>query len=224
MDTFVDYYEILGISEDASEEEIREAYIKKALKHHPDRHNSDGLSASDATAQFQQVAEAYFVLSDRGRRQEYDDARRSRSPSRDTNGWAQRQNAASVNPNHVFGNVFEEMLRPEVDNPKFLWTPLGGMSGAIIGFIVGNIPGAVLVSCLGGGYGGAKLGAVRDNKGGQQRAISNIVFFSSMSRLTISPSSCGRTLGVSVYDAFCKLSRQQKSAILNALAAKIISG
>ncbi|RUP07974.1 DnaJ-domain-containing protein [Jimgerdemannia flammicorona] len=184
MDTFVDYYEILGISEDASEEEIREA-----LKHHPDRHNSDGLSASDATAQFQQVAEAYFVLSDRGRRQEYDDARRSRSPSRDTNGWAQRQNAASVNPNHVFGNVFEEMLRPEVDNPKFLWTPLGGMSGAIIGFIVGNIPGAVL-----GGYGGAKLGAVRDNK------------------------------GVSVYDAFCKLSRQQKSAILNALAAKIISG
>jgi len=158
------------------------------LKHHPDRHSGDE-STAEATARFQQIAEAYYVLSDQTRRQLYDETRRSRSRTGDTSGWAPRRDGGSVNADHVFGNVFEDMLRPEVDNPKFLWTPVGALSGAAIGFIVGNIPGAVI-----GGYGGSKLGAIRDNK------------------------------GVSVYEAFSKLSRQQKSAILSALAAKVLSG
>ncbi|RUS22063.1 DnaJ domain-containing protein [Endogone sp. FLAS-F59071] len=143
MDRFFDYYEVLGISEDSTEEEIKEAYKREALKHHPDRHSGEE-STAEVTARFQQIAEAYYVLSDQTRRQLYDETRQSRSRSNDTDRWAPRRGGGSVNADHVFGTVFEEMLKPEVDNPKFLWTPLGALSGVVIGFIVGNIPGAVI--------------------------------------------------------------------------------
>jgi len=62
-----DYYEILGVSRDASEEEIRKAFRKKALDSHPDRNKSP-----DASEKFKEVNEAYQVLSDTDRRSRYD--------------------------------------------------------------------------------------------------------------------------------------------------------
>ncbi|HUI39408.1 MAG TPA: molecular chaperone DnaJ [Methanothrix sp.] len=62
-----DYYEILGVQRDASEKDIKSAYRKLAMKYHPDR--SD---ASDAEERFKEISEAYAVLSDQGKRKQYD--------------------------------------------------------------------------------------------------------------------------------------------------------
>lgn len=62
-----DYYEILGISKNASEEEIKKAYRKLAIKYHPDK-NPDDKSAEE---KFKEAAEAYEVLSNQEKRQRY---------------------------------------------------------------------------------------------------------------------------------------------------------
>ncbi|MEO1219455.1 MAG: molecular chaperone DnaJ [Bacteroidota bacterium] len=63
-----DYYDILGVKRDASPEEIKKAYRKVALKHHPDR-NPDDPSAEE---KFKEAAEAYEVLGDPQKRSRYD--------------------------------------------------------------------------------------------------------------------------------------------------------
>ena len=63
-------------------------------------------------------------------------------------------------PNGVFGSVFEELLRPEVQRVAPLWTWVGSASGAGLGFIMGNIPGLI-----GGALLGNRMGAIRDAKG-----------------------------------------------------------
>ncbi|MDQ7031504.1 MAG: molecular chaperone DnaJ [Desulfonauticus sp.] len=63
-----DYYEILGVSRDATAEEIKTAYRKLALKYHPDRNPDD----PEAEAKFKEAAEAYEVLRDPQKRAQYD--------------------------------------------------------------------------------------------------------------------------------------------------------
>jgi molecular chaperone DnaJ len=63
-----DYYEVLGVSKSASQDEIAKAYRKLALKYHPDSHPGD----ENATAKFKEAAEAYEVLSDAPKRSRYD--------------------------------------------------------------------------------------------------------------------------------------------------------
>jgi molecular chaperone DnaJ len=62
-----DYYEILGIAKNASEDEIKKAYRKLAIKYHPDK-NPDDKSAED---KFKEAAEAYEILSNPEKRQRY---------------------------------------------------------------------------------------------------------------------------------------------------------
>ena len=63
-----DYYEVLGVIKTASPDEIKKAYRKLALKYHPDRNKDDKA----AEAKFKEASEAYHVLSDKGRRTNYD--------------------------------------------------------------------------------------------------------------------------------------------------------
>jgi molecular chaperone DnaJ len=63
-----DYYEVLGVSRDASLEDIKKAYRQMALKFHPDRNPGD----EEAPNRFKEAAEAYEVLSDSDKRQRYD--------------------------------------------------------------------------------------------------------------------------------------------------------
>ncbi|MFN7086801.1 MAG: molecular chaperone DnaJ [Burkholderiales bacterium] len=63
-----DYYEVLGVNRDASEDEIKKAYRKLAMKYHPDR-NPDNPKAEE---HFKEAKEAYEMLSDAGKRAAYD--------------------------------------------------------------------------------------------------------------------------------------------------------
>src|SRR6476659_493383 len=63
-----DYYEVLGLNRDASEEDIKKSYRKLAMKHHPDR-NPD---SKDAEEKFKEAKEAYEMLTDAEKRRAYD--------------------------------------------------------------------------------------------------------------------------------------------------------
>jgi len=62
-----DYYEVLGVQRNASKDEIKDAYRKLALQYHPDRNKSP-----EAEEKFKEISEAYAVLSDDEKRQQYD--------------------------------------------------------------------------------------------------------------------------------------------------------
>ena len=64
-----DYYEVLGVPKDATEEQIRKAYKKLAIKWHPDKNPDNRKQAEE---KFKEIGEAYSVLSDPQKRNQYD--------------------------------------------------------------------------------------------------------------------------------------------------------
>ena len=64
-----DYYEVLGVSREASDQEIKSAYRRLAMQHHPDR-NPD--NQEEAEEKFKEITEAYSVLADSQKRAAYD--------------------------------------------------------------------------------------------------------------------------------------------------------
>ena len=69
-----DFYDVLGVAKDASEEEIKKAYRKLAMKYHPDRNQGKGdeKHAKVSEEKFKEVKEAYEVLTDANKRAAYD--------------------------------------------------------------------------------------------------------------------------------------------------------
>ena len=73
MDQKRDYYEVLGVAKNATEQEIKAAYKKMAIKYHPDRQGDKSeAEKKEAEAKFKEAAEAYDVLHDPQKRQRYD--------------------------------------------------------------------------------------------------------------------------------------------------------
>ncbi len=68
-----DYYKILGVTEKTTAEEIKKAYRKLAVKHHPDKNPGN---VKESEAKFKEISEAYYILSDEKRRGQYDQMRR----------------------------------------------------------------------------------------------------------------------------------------------------
>ncbi|KAF2842768.1 DnaJ chaperone [Patellaria atrata CBS 101060] len=205
----VDYYKTLEVESKATQQQIRDAYKRQALKHHPDRVPTDSPERQQRTKRFQQINDAYYTLSDPTRRRDYDAARTFASgPSdKDTStggsfpfssffgGGRTQAHEQEEFSNEQFGSVFEDMLREEgmaegsdaTPTGKF-WSMVGGLSGGAMGFIVANLPGA-----LAGAVAGNRLGAIRDAR------------------------------GKSVYSVFQELPQSDKARLLSEMATKVFA-
>ncbi len=99
-----DYYEVLGVSRDASDQELKSAYRKQALKYHPDRNPGDHA----AEEKFKQASEAYQVLSDADKRAAYD--RYGHAGVSGQGGFSGGPFAGGVDIGDIFGDLFGEMF------------------------------------------------------------------------------------------------------------------
>ena len=91
-----DYYAILGVSRNASQDEIKKAYRKLALKYHPDRNKGN----PEAEERFKEINEAYAVLSDPEKRRQYD--------MFGAEGFGQRFTQEDIFRNFDFSSIFSE--------------------------------------------------------------------------------------------------------------------
>uniref|UniRef100_A0A8C9ZN33 DnaJ heat shock protein family (Hsp40) member A3a n=1 Tax=Sander lucioperca TaxID=283035 RepID=A0A8C9ZN33_SANLU len=102
-----DLYQILGVSRTASQKEIKKAYYQMAKKYHPDTNKDD----PQAKEKFAQLAEAYEILSDEGKRKQYDTYGSTGFDAGQAGGGGQRYwsgQASSVDPEELFRKIFGE--------------------------------------------------------------------------------------------------------------------
>ncbi|MBM7035237.1 DnaJ C-terminal domain-containing protein [Vibrio ulleungensis] len=94
-----DYYQVLGVSKVASEKEIRKAYKRMAMKYHPDKNSSE-----EATEKFKEIKYAYEILTDKEKRQQYDDFGHAAFENTGFNGSARHSQGAGFDD--IFGSAF----------------------------------------------------------------------------------------------------------------------
>ena len=99
-----DYYEVLGVSREASDQELKSAYRKQALKYHPDRNPGDHA----AEEKFKEASEAYQVLSDSDKRAAYDRYGHAGVGSSGPGGFGGF--SGNVDLGDIFGDLFGEMF------------------------------------------------------------------------------------------------------------------
>ena len=217
----VDYYKILEINPNANQAQIREAYKRQALKHHPDRVPTDSPERSTRTKRFQQINDAYYTLSDATRRRDYDTARAfhnvpsssgTEAGSNEGTTDEETRQAPGAFPwstffsgtgteqeeetrsNAQFGSVFEEMLREE--GMASSDSAPTGKFWSIVGGLSGGAMGFIVANfpgAIAGAVAGNRLGAIRDAK------------------------------GKSVYAVFQELPQSDKAKLLSELAAKVFA-
>jgi curved DNA-binding protein len=124
-----DYYKTLGISRNASKDEIKKAYKKLAIKFHPDRNKG----SEEAEQKFKEVSEAYAVLSDAKKKQQYDTF----------GGFQGQYSQEDIFQNFDFSSIFDELgFGGGASNGR---NPFGGFGGGPFGN-----PGGM------GGFGGRR--------------------------------------------------------------------
>jgi DnaJ-class molecular chaperone len=101
-----DYYEILGVSADATEKQIKAAYRKLAFQYHPDRNTGDSDSANKMKA----INEAYAVLSNPSKKKDYDDLRRQFGSSA-YNRFRNTYTDSDIFRGSDINRIFEDMAR-----------------------------------------------------------------------------------------------------------------
>jgi molecular chaperone DnaJ len=99
-----DFYDVLGVSRDVSDQELKSAYRKQALKYHPDRNPGDHV----AEEKFKQASEAYQVLCDADKRAAYD--RYGHAGLSGQGGFNGGPFAGGVDIGDIFGDLFGEMF------------------------------------------------------------------------------------------------------------------
>lgn len=136
---YKDYYNTLGVSKDASEDEIKKAYRRLARKHHPDVNPGD----SSAEEKFKEINEAYQVLSDKEKRQKYDrfgsqwEQYQQRGGSAEDFDWSQwAAQPGGTRTRTVSPEEFEQMFGGFGGGgfSDFFETLFGGMGGGQAGF------------------------------------------------------------------------------------------
>lgn len=91
----MDYYHVLGVSREASEDEIKKAYRKLVFQHHPDR-NPD---SKDADAKIRELNAAYEIIGDAEKRQSYDRL-----------SWGDEPRAAAVDPGLILDDIEQKLF------------------------------------------------------------------------------------------------------------------
>jgi molecular chaperone DnaJ len=99
-----DYYEVLGVKRDAAEADIKKAYRRLAMKHHPDRNPDDKKSEE----QFKEAKEAYEILTDPKKKAAYDQFGHAGVDAHATGGRGPGGGGAGFDPNDIFGDIFGE--------------------------------------------------------------------------------------------------------------------
>lgn len=111
----MDYYKVLGVSRDATEQEIKKTYRKLALKYHPDRAPQD--KKKEYEEKFKEVSQAYRVLSDKEKRAQYDqfgqtfeNGQGSPFGQQDFRSFHEAFGGRDIFEDLGFGRIFEEMF------------------------------------------------------------------------------------------------------------------
>ncbi|GIZ49430.1 hypothetical protein CKM354_001246000 [Cercospora kikuchii] len=137
----VDYYATLEIDSKATQQQIRDAYKKQALRHHPDRVPADSPERQTRTKKFQQINDAYYTLSDPTRRRDYDTTRTNFYGFGGGSNTGSGRNTRSNAQNPPGGFDFdEEIPRPEAGSST-------GGNGGGAGF---NFPFGMFGNMFGG--------------------------------------------------------------------------
>lgn len=131
-----DYYAILGIEPNATDEEIKKAYRRLAFQWHPDRNPRK----ADAGERFKEISEAYAVLIDQAKRRQYDYARQAGKPGEFS--YSQQDIFRDLFSNAAASSIFEELAREfermgmRVDRRYFQQTLFGGQTVVTGGIFV----------------------------------------------------------------------------------------